>query len=107
MDLLGLGAVGREGVQETQADSSSTGGGYMRIRCYGIYGKPSCNEPRVQSTLKGFTEGISTSVRLGEAKGFTTSTCSASISIAKDMLGRYSNQCICFTEEAPSSLISN
>jgi hypothetical protein len=44
------------------------------------------------------------SVRLGEAKGFTTSIYGASVSIAKDMLGRYSNQYVCFTKEAPSSL---
>ena len=61
----------------------------------------------MQSTLKGFTEGMLTSARLGEAKGFTTSTYSISVLIAKDILGRYSDQCICFTKEAPSSLISN
>jgi hypothetical protein len=47
------------------------------------------------------------SIRLGEAKGFIISACSTSVSIAKDVLGRYSNQCIYFTEEAPSSLISD
>jgi hypothetical protein len=43
IDLLGPEAVGREGVQETQADGSGAGGGRMRIRRYGIYGKPSYN----------------------------------------------------------------
>ena len=45
-----------------------------------------------------------TSARLGEAEGFITSTYGASVSIAKDVLGRYSDQYVCFTEEAPSSL---
>ena len=50
---------------------------------------------------------MSTSIRLGEAKGFTISTCSASVSIAKDVLSRCSNQCVCFTKEALGSLISD
>jgi len=50
---------------------------------------------------------MSTSARLGEAKGFTTSACGASVSIAKDVLGRCSDQCVCFTEEAPGSLMSD
>jgi len=50
-----------------------------------IKGDASCDEPRVQSTLKGFTEGIQRLQRLGEAKGFTTSACGASVSIAKDV----------------------
>ena len=61
----------------------------------------------MQSTLKGFTEGISTSVRLGKAKGFITSACSTSVLIAKDVLSRCSDQCVCFTKEAPSSLMSD
>jgi len=48
-----------------------------------------------------------TSVRLGEAKGFTTSIYSTSVLIAKDMLSRYSNQYVCFTKEALSSLIND
>ena len=44
-----------------------------------------CDEPRVQSTLKGFTKVCQRLQRLGEAKGFTTSACGASVSIAKDV----------------------
>jgi len=47
---------------------------------------------------------MSTSARLGEAKGLIISACGVSVSIAKDVLGRCSNQCVYFTEEALSSL---
>jgi hypothetical protein len=43
MDLLGLGAVGREGAQETRAEGSSAGGGRTKVRCYGMCGKPGYN----------------------------------------------------------------
>jgi len=52
MDLLGLGAVGREGVQETQADGSSIGGGRTRIRCYSICGKPGYNARTCQEATE-------------------------------------------------------
>ena len=51
----------------------------------------SCDEPSVQSTLKGFTEG-SLNVCKGSVKPkeFTTSAWGASVSIAKDVLGTWS-----------------
>jgi hypothetical protein len=52
MDLLGPGAVGREGVQETQADSSSAGEGRMRVRCYGVCGKPGHNAHTCQEAAE-------------------------------------------------------
>ncbi len=52
MDLLGPGAVGGEGVQETQADGSSAGGGRTRIRCCGVYGKPGHNARTCQEVAE-------------------------------------------------------
>src|SRR5438105_1471051 len=42
-EVLSQGAVGGEGVQETQLDSSSAGGGRTRVRCCGVCGKPGHN----------------------------------------------------------------
>jgi hypothetical protein len=42
-DVLGQRAVGGEGVQEMQPDSSGTEGGRTRIRCCGVCGKPGHN----------------------------------------------------------------
>ncbi len=42
-DIVGQGAVGREGVQETQSGGSGAGGVRTRVRCYSICGKPGHN----------------------------------------------------------------
>jgi hypothetical protein len=52
IDLLGLGAVGGEGVQETQADSSSAGEGRMRVRCCSVCGKPGYNARTYQEAAE-------------------------------------------------------
>ncbi len=51
-EVLGQGAVGREGVQETQPGSGSTGGGCTKVRCCGIYGKPSYNARTCQEVIE-------------------------------------------------------
>jgi len=52
MDLLGPGAVGREGVQETQLDGSSAGGVRTRVRCCGVCGKPGHNARTCQEAVE-------------------------------------------------------
>jgi len=52
MDLLGPGAVGREGAQETRAEGSSTGGGRTKVRYYGICGKPGHNARTCQEAVE-------------------------------------------------------
>jgi len=52
MDLLGLGAIGGEGVQETQLDSSSIGGVRTRVRYCGVYGKPGYNAHTCQEAVE-------------------------------------------------------
>ena len=42
-ESLGQGAVGGEGVQETQPEGSGTGGGRTRVRCCGVCSKPGYN----------------------------------------------------------------
>ena len=42
-DILGQGAVGGEGVQETQSGGSGAGGGRTKVRCCGVCGKPGHN----------------------------------------------------------------
>ncbi len=42
-EVLGQGAVGREGVQEMQPEGSGVGGGCTRVWCCGVCGKPGYN----------------------------------------------------------------
>ena len=59
MDLLGLGAVGGEGAQETQADGSGVGGGRPKVRCYGVYGKPGYNARTCQEAVEASDSAVS------------------------------------------------
>ncbi len=40
MDLLGIGAVGGEGVQDMQPEGGGVGGVRIKVRCYSVCGKP-------------------------------------------------------------------
>jgi len=59
MDLLGPGAVGREGPQETQADSGGAEGGRTRVRCCGVCGKPGYNARTCQEAVEASDSAIS------------------------------------------------
>jgi len=65
MDLLGPGAVGREGVQETQADGGGAGGGRTRIRCCGMYGKPGHNARTCQEAAEASDSAASDVIIVG------------------------------------------
>ena len=51
-DVLGQGAVSGEGVQETQPDGGSAGGGRTRVRCCGVCGKPGHNARTCQEVAE-------------------------------------------------------
>jgi len=59
MDLLGPGAVGGEGAQETQADGSSAGGVRTRVRCCSMYGKPGHNARTCQEAAEVSDSAVS------------------------------------------------
>jgi hypothetical protein len=59
MDLLGLGAIGKEGVQETEPGSTSVAGGRTRVRCYGICSKPSYNARTCQEAIEASDIAVS------------------------------------------------
>jgi len=65
MDLLGLEAVGREGAQETQADSSSTGGVRTRVRYCSMCGKPGYNARTYQEATEVSDLAISDVIIVG------------------------------------------
>jgi hypothetical protein len=65
MDLLGLGAIGREGAQETQADSSSIGGVRTRVRCYSVCGKPGHNARTCQEAIEASNSAASDVIIVG------------------------------------------
>ena len=81
--LKQLSVVNRLKLVELKARGGGTGDSMPGLGS--ITKVPTCDEPRVQSTLKGFTKVYQRLQRLGEARGFTTSTCSTSVSIAKDV----------------------
>ena len=59
MDLLGPGAVGGEGAQETQADGGGTGGGRPKVRCCGVCGKPGYNARTCQEAVEASDSAVS------------------------------------------------
>jgi hypothetical protein len=65
MDLLGPGAVGGEGVQETQADGSGAGGSRTRIRCCGMCGKPGHNARTCQEVAEASDSAASDVIIVG------------------------------------------
>ena len=65
MDLLGPGAVGGEGVQETQPEGSGTGGGRTRVRCCGVCSKPGHNARTCQEVVEASDSAISNVIIVG------------------------------------------
>ena len=51
-EVLGQGAVGGEGVQETQPDGGGAGGGRTKVRCCGVCGKPGHNARTCQEAVE-------------------------------------------------------
>jgi len=65
MDLLGPGAVGEEGAQETQAEGSGAGGGRTKVRCYSVYGKPGHNARTCQEAVEASDSAASDVIIVG------------------------------------------
>ena len=64
-DVLGQGAVGREGVQETQPGSGGTGGGRTKVRCCGVCGKPGHNARTCQEGAEASDSAASNVIVVG------------------------------------------
>jgi len=64
-EVLGQGNIGREGVQETQIGSSSTGGGRARVRCCGVCGKPGHNARTCQEAGESSDSAVSGIIVVG------------------------------------------
>ena len=64
-DLLDQKAVGEEGVQETQPDSGSAGGGRTRVRCCGVCGKPGHNARTCQEAAEASDSAVSDVIIVG------------------------------------------
>ena len=65
MDLLGLGAVGGEGAQETQADGGGAGGVRTKVRCCGVCGKPGHNARTCQEAAEASDSAASDIIIVG------------------------------------------
>jgi len=65
MDLLGPGAVGGEGAQETQADGSGAGGVRTRVRCCSVCGKPGYNARTCQEAAEASDSAASDVIIVG------------------------------------------
>ena len=64
-DILGQGAVGGEGVQETQSGSSGAGGGRTKVRCCGVCGKPGHNARTCQEVAEASDSAVSDVIVVG------------------------------------------
>ena len=64
-DVLGQGAVGSEGVQETQPSGSSVGGVRTRVRCCGVCGKPGHNACTCQEVAEASDSAASDVIIVG------------------------------------------
>jgi hypothetical protein len=64
-DVLGQGAVGGEGVQETQPGGGGTGGGRTRVRCCGVCGKPGHNARTCQEVAESSDSAASDVIIVG------------------------------------------
>ena len=64
-ESLGQGVVGGEGVQETQPDSGSVGGGRTRVRCCGVCGKPGHNARTCQEVVEASDSAVSNVIIVG------------------------------------------
>ena len=65
VDLLGPGAVGGEGVQETQPGGSGARGGCTKVRCCGVYSKPSYNACTCQEVAEASDSAVSDVIIVG------------------------------------------
>jgi len=61
-DLLNQKAVGKQLVQKTQQNGSSTGGSRTKIRCCSIYGKPGHNTRTYKEAAESSDLSVSDSV---------------------------------------------
>jgi len=61
-DLLDQKAIGKQLVQETRQNSSSTGGSRTKIRCYGVCGKPGHNARTCKEAVESSDSSVSNSV---------------------------------------------
>ena len=64
-DLLDQKTVGGEAVQETQPDSSSTGGARTKVRCCGVCGKPGHNARTCQEATEASDSAASDVIIVG------------------------------------------
>ena len=64
-EVLGQGPVGGEGVQETQPDGGSVGGGRTKVRCYSVYGKPGHNARTCQEDAEASDSAASDVIIVG------------------------------------------
>ena len=64
-EVLGQGAIGGEGVQETQLDSSGIGGVRTKVRCCGVCGKPGHNARTCQEVAQASDSAASDVIIVG------------------------------------------
>ena len=64
-EVLGQGAVGGEGVEETQPSGSGAGGGRTRVRCCGVCGKPGHNARTCQEAAEASDSAASDVIIVG------------------------------------------
>ncbi len=62
---LGQGAVGGEGVQETQPGGSGAGGVRTKVRCCGVCGKPGHNARTCQEAAEASDSAVSDVIIVG------------------------------------------
>ena len=64
-DVLGQGAVGVEGVQETQLGGGGAGEVRTRVRCCGVCGRPGHNARTCQETVEASDSAVSDVIIVG------------------------------------------
>ena len=64
-EVLGQGAVGGEGVQETQPDGGGAGGRRTKVRCCGVCGKPGHNARTCQEAAESSDSAASDVIIVG------------------------------------------
>ena len=64
-DILGHGAIGREGVQETQPGGGGAGGVRTRVQCCGVCGKPGHNARTCQEAVEASDSAASDVIIVG------------------------------------------
>ncbi len=64
-NVMGQGAVGGEGVQETQPGGSGAGGGRTKVRCCSVCGKPGYNARTCQEAAESSDSAASDVIIVG------------------------------------------